>query len=170
MVPTPQVDISSAWAYAWDLFELQMQTLHRSSSTIRNRRCNFNIMAKHAIHDGLNDPSQVTRPWLQLYLNKQRKDRQGNGYTSVYQDIRAFWTFWVEDNSEFDPAGTITKAPVNPMSRIPAPKTVTTEVPVLSPDEISAILKVCSGRGFEDARNTAIIETLLASGLRRFER
>jgi site-specific recombinase XerD len=169
MVPTPVVDVSSAWGFAWDLFELNMESLHRSHSTIRNRRCNFTVMAKHACNDGLDEPGQVTRQWLQGYLNRQRKDRQGNGYTSVYQDIRAFWTFWVEDNSEFDHTGAITSAPVSPMSRIPAPKTVTTAVPVLSPDEISAILKACSGRGFEDVRNTAIIETLLASRLRRFE-
>jgi site-specific recombinase XerD len=169
MLPTPVVDINDAWAYAWQLFELDMETRKRSHRTIRNRKCNFNIMARHAIHDGLDGPEQITRQWLQLYLNKQRKDRQGNGYTSVYQDIRAFWVFWVDSESEYDHTGTITSAPVNPMSRIPAPKVVTTEVPVLSVEQIDSILAACSGRDFQDLRDRAIILVLLASGLRRFE-
>jgi integrase len=97
-------------------------------------------MAKHAIHDGLDDPSQITRQWLQGYLNRQRKDRQGNGYTSVYQDIRAFWVHWVAEETECDGTG-----------------------------QISSLLAQCSGRDFQDLRDRAIILVLLASGLRRFE-
>jgi integrase/recombinase XerC len=169
MVPTPLVDVNDAWTSAWTLFELDMEARDRSHSTVRNRRCNFTIMAKHAISDGLVEPEQVTRQWLQNYLNKQRKDRKGNGYTSVYQDIRAFWVFWLADNSEYDQTGQLIKTPANPMARIPAPKTVTTEVPVLSEDQINSILAQCSGRDFQDLRDRAIILMLVASGLRRFE-
>jgi site-specific recombinase XerD len=40
---------------------------------------------------------------------------------------------------------------------------------VLSDDEITALLRACDGKGFEDRRDVALIRLMLDSGLRRFE-
>ncbi|MDQ2873395.1 MAG: tyrosine-type recombinase/integrase [Actinomycetota bacterium] len=158
MIPTPNMDASDAWAYAWTGFELDQRSRNRSPNTISNRRCSYFIMARHATHDELADPDQVTRAWLQSYLLRQREGRKGNGFTSLWEDLRAFWKWWADQYEK-----------PSPMTKIPRPSTVVTAVPVLDPDEISAILKACGGRDFDPLRNRAIILTLLDSGLRRFE-
>lgn len=167
MLPTPPVETSQGWAYAWQGFLLDMETRKRSPSTISNRKCSVTIMAKHATADGLTEPDLVTREWLKQYLTHQGKDRKGNGYPSLYQDLRAFWCWWVDDATEEHDGGQ--QAPPNPMSKIPRPAMVNTTVPVLSEHEIDRLLAACGGRDFESMRNRAIVLLLLATGLRRFE-
>jgi site-specific recombinase XerD len=131
----------------------------RSPSTIANRRCTVGIMAKHATADGLTDPDQVDKTWLADYLLHQGEGREGNGFTALWESLRAFWRWWAEDDD----------GRVSPMARIARPKTVVTTVEVLTRDQIEAIIKVCDGRGFEELRNKAIVLLLFESGLRRFE-
>jgi site-specific recombinase XerD len=153
------MDASAAWTYAWTGFELDQRSRNRSPSTITNRRCTFNIMARHATHDELTDPDQVTKAWLQGYLLRQREGRKGNGYMTLWEDLRAFWKWW---SAEYDKP--------SPMAKLPRPATVRTSAPaVLDQDQIRAILAACSGRRFDQLRNKAIILTLMDSGLRRFE-
>lgn len=57
----------------------------------------------------------------------------------------------------------------NPMANMDAPKVPETMVPVLSPDELRALLKTTAGSSFEDRRDAAIIWLLIDSGLRRTE-
>lgn len=110
MLPTPNVEASPAWAESWTGFHLGMQFKHRSVNTIANRKCNVSIMAQHATADGIAEPDQVTKVWLQTYLLRQAEDRKGNGYTSLYQDLRAFWMWWADDAEK-----------PSPMAKIPRP-------------------------------------------------
>lgn len=158
MLPTPQVEAAPGWADAWTGFDLDMRFKNRSINTISNRKTNVSIMAKHATADGITDPEQVTKIWLQQDLLRQGRDRRGNGYTTLYQDLAAFWTWWSDDAEK-----------PNPMTKIPRPATVTTSVPVLTEEQLRAVLAACSGRGFEPLRNRALILLLMDSGLRRFE-
>jgi hypothetical protein len=129
VLPTPQVEAATGWTDAWLGFDLDMQFRNRSINTIANRKCNVSILARHATADGITDPEQVTRLWLQQYLVRQGKDRKGNGYMSLFQDLAAFWTWWSADAEK-----------LNPMVKIPRPATVTTSVPVLSEEQLAAIL------------------------------
>lgn len=115
MLPTPNVEASPGWADAWIGFDLDMQFKNRSINTIANRKCNVSILAKHATADGITGPDQVTRIWLQQYLLRQAKDRKGNGYTSLFQDLTAFWTWWSDDAEK-----------LSPMTKIPRPGTAGT--------------------------------------------
>lgn len=57
----------------------------------------------------------------------------------------------------------------SPMAAIPAPRPQAKPVPVLSPDQLKALLRACRGGGFEDLRDTALIRLLLDTGMRRAE-
>ena len=103
-------------------------------------------------------PSGDHRGWLQKYLLDQKAVRNGNGFTTLFEDLRQFWSWYAADE------GT-----VSPMDGLPRPKTVVTTVPVLTADQVRKILAGCSGPGFEDVRNRALVLVLLQAGLRRME-
>ena len=58
---------------------------------------------------------------------------------------------------------------LSPMANMTAPKVPDVPVPVLGDADIHRLLKVMDGPGFEDRRDTAIVLTLLDSGIRRSE-
>jgi len=54
----------------------------------------------------------------------------------------------------------------SPMARYKAPKVDEKLVPVLSEDELRALLKACDGKTFEDRRDAAIIRLMVDTGMR----
>jgi integrase len=162
VVPTPEVEITRPWAEALSGFRLSLQAQHRSDGTIRNRLCTSTIMAKHAIAAGL-EPADADYGWLARYVSAQFAARKGGGSCSLYADLRAFWT-WYSAEYQSD----------SPMVKIPRPREVLADVPVLSQAQIDALLTAtdsgASGTAVpEAARNRAIVLVLLDSGLRRME-
>jgi site-specific recombinase XerD len=57
----------------------------------------------------------------------------------------------------------------DPTAGLRAPKLTLGPVPVFSNEELSALRRACQGRSFEARRDAAIIEVLLATGIRRSE-
>ena len=54
----------------------------------------------------------------------------------------------------------------HPMEGIAVPAVPDTPVPILSDDELAALLRTCEGRGFEQRRDEAIIRFLIECGVR----
>lgn len=59
--------------------------------------------------------------------------------------------------------------PESPMATMKPPAVPETPPPVLTEDELRALLKACDGTGFEERRDTAILRLFLDSGMRRAE-
>ncbi|MFF3671718.1 tyrosine-type recombinase/integrase [Microtetraspora malaysiensis] len=75
----------------------------------------------------------------------------------VYRGLSVFWK-WIAAEGE--------RTGESPMTNVEAP-TVTKKVkPPLTEEEISALLKACSGSSFTDRRDTAIIRILIDNGMR----
>ena len=55
------------------------------------------------------------------------------------------------------------------MARMKPPKVPEVEVPVLSPEELSRLLKACSGSEFDERRDLAIIRLFIDTGMRLSE-
>lgn len=53
------------------------------------------------------------------------------------------------------------------MARMRPPKVPEQAPPVLSVDELRALLAACEGTGFEERRDTALIRVLIDTGARR---
>jgi len=157
VLPTPSAEMSATWAEASEGFELNLRAHDRARGTISNRRCSFRIMARHATYAGL-DPETVTDKWMTKYLIDQREDRRGNGFTSLFEDLRGFWLWWTAESGK-----------PNPMADFPRPRTVIEQTHVLTPNELNDILATSAGRDFQDLRNRAMLLTFMDSGLRRFE-
>jgi site-specific recombinase XerD len=78
-----------------------------------------------------------------------------NRHRSLQQFFR-----WLEDDGE------ITRSP---MAKMRPPKIPEKPVPVLTEDEVRAILNICSAKTFDDLRDTAIIRLLYDTGGRLAE-
>lgn len=76
-----------------------------------------------------------------------------------YRALKRFFSF-CEDEQEIDR---------NPMAKMSPPKVEAKPVPVLTTDEIGALLDTTKDRTFEDLRDAAIIRLMFDTGLRRAE-
>ena len=156
--PCPGSQPSSAWADAWEGYELHLELLGRSRSTVASRKSNALAMARYFTGQGI-DPEGVTKLELSRYIVAQAKGRAGAGPQSLFKDLRMFWKWLAEDLEIADP-----------MAKVACPSGKSRPVAVLSWADVEKMLAACAGKtDAETARNVAIIWLFLESGLRRFE-
>lgn len=82
-----------------------------------------------------------------------------NEPTTVKTRYRGLFRFcgWLVDEEELE---------ANPMKTLSPPEPTSKPVPVLSDDQLAALLKACAGKGLADRRDEAMIRLLLDCGLR----
>jgi site-specific recombinase XerD len=89
------------------------------------------------------------------------RDMQGAGRAKA--TIRSRWIAlrnfygWLVEEEELDQS---------PLARVRVPKPDPPPPDVLTPDRLTALLRACEGRSFEDRRDAALIRFMLATGLR----
>lgn len=76
-----------------------------------------------------------------------------------YRSLHRFFAFLVEEG----------EIAAHPLERVRPPKVPEQPVPVLTEEQIRAVLAVAKGRGFLEVRDTAIMRLLLDTGMRRAE-
>ncbi len=76
-----------------------------------------------------------------------------------YASLRQFFR-WAVEEGELD---------VSPMDGLRKPKIPDTPVPILSDEELRAMLEACSGAGFEERRDTALVRLFIDTGSRLAE-
>ena len=104
--------------------------------------------------------AQLTRQHVESYLGQllelgRSASTVANRYRSLQQLFR-----WLEDEGEI---------PRSPMDKMRPPKVPEKPVPVLSEEQVRAIVATCSARTFECLRDTAIIMLLYDTGGRLAE-
>lgn len=116
--------------------------------------------ARYAESEGVTAVADVSptliRGWLAAMTDAGNSD--GTRFNR-FNGLKAFLKWAVAD-------GQLRK---NPIDGIAPPKPEQKPVPVLSDDQIRALLRVCQGRGFEEIRDTALIRLLYDTGMRRAE-
>ena len=93
--------------------------------------------------------------WLASLLDRWKPATAAARYRSLRQFFR-----WLEDDGELD---------VSPMTKMRPPQVPEQPVPVLTDDQLGALLDACTGKAFTARRDTAIIRTLLDTGGRLSE-
>lgn len=104
---------------------------------------------------GAIQPDHVNR-WIVALLDSGLK---ASSVTLYFQALRGFFT-WCEQEEHLDRS---------PMHRLKGPKVAEEPVPILSPEQVAALLATCEGRGktsFDDRRDCAILRLFLDTGLR----
>lgn len=109
----------------------------------------------------------IRREHIEAYiehLQTTAPGRSGAGQKSatvsiVYRTLRTFWRWCVAEE----------EVSRSPMERMESPKVTEEAPPVLSEEELGRLVKAASGKGLEDRRNTALLQLLAGSGMRRGE-
>ena len=102
------------------------------------------------------DLEHLTRANVRDWLAELGTTRSPGTVRTRYRGLRRFCG-WLVDEGELED---------HPMHKLAQPPMPETPVPVLTDAELSALLKTCSGKTFEDARDTAVLRLLLDCGMR----
>ncbi|MEK9658754.1 MAG: tyrosine-type recombinase/integrase [Chloroflexota bacterium] len=105
------------------------------------------------------EPAQVRREHVEAFIAAQLAAHSPATAAQRYRSLRTFWT-WAQEEGETQRS---------PMERMKPPSVPEKAVPVISDDDLSALLKATEGTGFEERRDHAILRVLLDTGMRRGE-
>ena len=106
---------------------------------------------REAVVDELN--RAAIREWLAQLTDDV------NEASTVKTRYRGLFRFcgWLVDEDEL---------PAHPMKTLSPPQPTSKPVPVLTDDELAALMKACAGKDFRDRRDEAMIRLLLDCGIR----
>lgn len=103
--------------------------------------------------------AKITREHVETYIASILERWKPATANQRFRSLQAFFKWAVEE-------GEVTASPMQNMK----PPTIPEEpVPVLSDDDVKALLKACNGTTFEDRRDLAIIRLFIDSGMRASE-
>jgi site-specific recombinase XerD len=92
------------------------------------------------------------REWLAVLSETHEPGTVKIRYRGLYR-----FCVWLIDEDEL---------PSNPMAKMSPPTLTMKPVPIISDDDLAALLKACAGKEFNDRRDEALIRLLLDCGLR----
>jgi site-specific recombinase XerD len=101
----------------------------------------------------------ITREHVEEFLTDVLRRNKPASAETRYRGLRQFFK-WAADEGEIT---------ASPMVNMSPPSVPENPPPMLSDDQVRALLKACEGRGFEERRDTAIIRLFFDTGMRRSE-
>ena len=141
-------------------WRLSLQASKRSPHTIRNyMQAGTGLMCWLKSEGHSLDVSAITRRDVEGWQVDVSTRRAEGSVATLHKGLKQLFVWLLAE-------GEIT---ASPMARMPVPKASEPEVPVLSDDEVLALLASRAGTSFGARRDHAIISLLLDSGLRREE-
>ncbi len=139
---------------------MDLRASNRAERTIINYREVLKLFGEWSTANGHStDPTEVTRDQVRGWMADLGESRSPATVRNRFVALKRYFGWLVAE-------GEIEKSPLENMT---APKVPDVPVPVLSDDEIHRLLKVMDGADFDDRRDTAIVLTLLDTGIRRSE-
>ena len=144
-----------------DSFELSLRSKGRSPRTIESYRLAVDQLVDFLAANGMPaDVNEIRKPHIEAFIADVLERRASATARQRYASLQQFFK-WLDAEDEINE---------NPMARTEPPAVVEKPVPVLSIDEISALLKACkTSNPFESARDEAIIRMFLDTGIRAGE-
>jgi len=99
----------------------------------------------------------LTREHVEMYIEHVLDSRSASTAATVYRHLQQLFR-WCEEIGEITGVG--------PMARMKAPIVPKVDRKMPPIEHVAALLRVCSGREFEDRRDTAQLRVLFGNGLR----
>jgi len=99
---------------------------------------------------------ELNRPAIREWLAVLGEDHEPGTVKVRYRGLYRFCV-WLVDEGELDS---------NPMAKMSPPTLKMKPVPIISDTDLTALLKACSGKEFNDRRDEALVRLLLDCGLR----
>jgi site-specific recombinase XerD len=134
-----------------------MRARNLAETTITHYTSSVDQLLDHA-HARGHDP--LTREAIEEYLGTLARERKPATVSFRYRALQQF-TKWLADEKEL---------PTDLMARMRPPQVPEQPVPVLTDDQMRALLATCAkGKGFVDRRDHAIMRMFLDTGMRLAE-
>ena len=175
----PQGPIPAHWESVWADYE--RAHYDPAPRTITVGKSAVNRLAHWLATDeggNITAPEQVTRADLQRYMAASQAACKGSGVLSVYAALKVFFRWYAGEYLDCEGCANAKgdrfhSCQINPMNGIrrPSPsKHPAKVVPVLTPDQIDAILAACDDRSDPvQVRDHALVSLLIDTGMRRNE-
>jgi site-specific recombinase XerD len=141
-------------------FEISLAARNLSPRTIKTYVEALRLFAAFLEAAGM--PTRVatiTREHVEAFITNELERVSATSCHIRYRGLQQFFRWAVED-------GEIT---VSPMVHTHPPIVPEQPVPVITPEQLGALLKACAGTGFTDRRDVAIIRLFIDTGCRRAE-
>jgi site-specific recombinase XerD len=141
-------------------FERSQRAARRSPRTIETYREGIDQLAAFLEIQGMPvKVASIRREHVEAFMDELNARTKPATASNRFRALQQFFKFLVEE-------GEIDRSPMERMKR---PAVPVEPVPVLSGDDLRALLAACSGKSFEERRDTAIIRLLVDTGMRRAE-
>lgn len=138
-------------------FNRELRAEGRSPATLRLYGQSITFFSRWLVAKGRTATlEELTRSAIRDWLAELGETLEPNTVRTRYRGLRRFCS-WLVDEEELDK---------NPMEKLSPPSPAAKPVPVLTDDDLAALLKACSGKDFNDRRDEAMVRVLLDSGLR----
>jgi site-specific recombinase XerD len=134
-------------------FELHLRALNRSPKTIFSYRLAVDQLMEHI---GPKSADQITKADIEGFLAHFLETRASATARQRYASLSQFFK-WAAAEGEI---------PTDPMETISPPKVVEQPVPVLTVDQLRALISATKGKSFEQVRDEAIIRLFADTGMR----
>jgi site-specific recombinase XerD len=149
-------------------WQRHLKAINRGDGTIRLYLRHCEAFAGFLVERGMpTSATAITREHIEAYiadLLERPSRRTGKPLSPSYAhaQFRSLQQLfrWLEDEGEIDRT---------PFTKMRPPTVPEVPVPVLSDDQVKALLKACDGKSHEPRRDTAIIRFLLDTGVRASE-
>jgi len=102
------------------------------------------------------EPLHVRREHIEAWLLTLVEGKSAATALNRHMSLKQFWKWAVEDGA----------VPTSPMERMQRPRVPERPVPVLNDEAMRKLLDACSGTGFEERRDTALVRMLIDTGMR----
>ncbi|MGD0409605.1 MAG: tyrosine-type recombinase/integrase [Candidatus Limnocylindrales bacterium] len=144
-----------------DGFRLHLEAENKSPRTVQSYTETVEQLADFLAGAGM--PTQVPnirREHVEAYIRNLMGVGRSEATVGLrYRSLRVFFNYMVAEDL----------VPVSPMAKMHSPKVSIQPVPVLSLEDVRRLLAACSGKTFEDRRDTAILLLMFDSGARLSE-
>jgi site-specific recombinase XerD len=141
-------------------FELSLRSQNKSPATIKTYCTAVDQLATFLAARGMpTEVANIHREHVEAFLADLLERRSASTAKTRHGGLQVFFKYLTTE-------GEVT---ASPMANVSPPKVPEQPVPVLTDDQVRALLKVCDGRTFYGRRDTAIIRLLLDTGMRRAE-
>lgn len=134
-------------------FQRSLRNANRSPRTIQSYVETANLLV--AFRPGV-DFDAMTRDDLEAFMTDQLARHKPTSAAVRYRALRRFYNWLVAEEI----------IATSPMAKMNQPAVPEQPVPILSNDDLAALIKATSGKGFEERRDHAIIRVFIDCGIR----
>ncbi|HEX2915590.1 MAG TPA: tyrosine-type recombinase/integrase [Chloroflexia bacterium] len=155
-----RVEVSEEFTSFTHSFERYLRAANKSEQTITVYMGSLNQLGQFLAKNGMpQDVLYITREHLESFFTHLLKTMKPSSVETRYRSIHVFFS-WLENEDEIEK---------NPFDKMRSPTVPQNPPPVLTEEQIKALLKACEGKEYEDRRDMAMIRLFLDTGLRLSE-